>query len=256
MAITHVTIVTGASRGLGEALTQRLLAPNHQLVCLARKRNEALLQQAATLGVQLTWVEQDLAELTESGGAEAFMKELLSRTAYQSAAHIRLINNAGMLDPIGAASSNASEDVARHIAVNLTAPLVLSAAFLRETEHLSSDKRLMQISSGAGRHPYAGWSAYCATKAGLDHFSRCVKLEQEGLPHGARIASVAPGVIDTAMQATIRSAGEERFPSHARFVEMYETGSLTLPQEAAGKLIAYLEDDRFGEEVIADIRNW
>ena len=65
-------------------------------------------------------------------------------------------------------------------------------------------KRILNISSGAGRNPYEGWGAYCTTKAGLDHFSRVVAMEQANEQYPVEIVSIAPGIIDTDMQATIR----------------------------------------------------
>lgn len=250
-------IVTGASRGLGEAIAERLLQPGNRLLCISRTRNAKLQESAAAAGVRLDWIERDLAGLAYGDAADALMRELLGSVAGTgSAPALRLINNAGVLDPIGPAHSNDASAVARHIAVNLTAPIALTSAFLRLTERLDADKRVMQISSGAGRKPYAGWSAYCASKAGLDHFTRCVKLEQDALPFGAKVASVAPGVIDTDMQALIRSAGEERFPSRARFVQMHESGALSSPGEAGERLVKYLEHPGFGEEPVTDIREY
>ncbi|WP_274361838.1 SDR family NAD(P)-dependent oxidoreductase [Paenibacillus thermotolerans] len=255
--MSAVYIVTGASRGLGEAIAEYLLTPGNRLFCISRTRNEALQQRAAAAGVGLDWFERDLEELAQGDAADALMRELLGGIAESgSTPALRLINNAGVLEPIGPAHRNDASAVARHIAVNLTAPIGLTSAFLRLTESLDADKRVMQISSGAGRKPYAGWSAYCAAKAGLDHFTRCVKLEQDALRCGAKVASVAPGVVDTAMQALIRSSGEEQFPTRARFVEMHESGALSSPGEAAERLIKFLEHSEFGEEPVADIRDF
>ncbi|HZG86573.1 SDR family oxidoreductase [Paenibacillus sp.] len=256
MSEESVYIVTGASRGLGEAIAARLLAPGNRVLCVARTRNEALAGKAEAAGARCDWFERDLAALAAANGADAFMRELLAGVDLAALRRIRLINNAGVVEPVGAAHENEPADVGRHLAVNLTAPMTLTAAFLRQTEALAADKRIMHISSGAGRNPYAGWSAYCAAKAGLDHFTRCVALEQAALPNGAKVASVAPGVVDTAMQAVVRATAPERFPNRERFVKLYETGGLTPPAEAAERLVAYLEHAAFGEEPVADIREW
>jgi NAD(P)-dependent dehydrogenase (short-subunit alcohol dehydrogenase family) len=256
MTESHVYIITGASRGLGEALARRLLQPGNRLLCVSRTRSLPLQREAEAAGARLDWFERDLAALTEEDAAEPLMRELLGGVDLQAVPKLRLINNAGVLEPIGPAQLNATGDVARHIAVNLTAPMTLTAAFLRLTEPLPADKRVLQVSSGAGRKPYAGWSAYCAAKAGLDHFTRCVKLEQDALPHGAKLASVAPGVVDTAMQEVIRTTGDERFPSRPRFVKLHETGDLTPPDEAALRLLQLLEHPSFGDEPVVDIRDF
>lgn len=204
----------------------------------------------------LEWKELDLAKFIEGEATNAFMHKMLDHPDARAGTRLRLINNAGVLEPIGPAHENSPDDVLNHIAVNLSAPMALTSAFLRCTESMAADRRIMQISSGAGRKPYAGWSAYCTTKAGLDQFTRCVHLEQKTLPNGARVASVAPGVIDTAMQTLIRQADEERFPNRVRFVKLYETGGLTPPREAACRLLHLLEHPDFGKEPIVDIREW
>lgn len=256
MTESAVYIITGASRGLGEALARRLLQPGNRLLCVSRTRSLPLQREAEAAGARLDWFERDLAALAQEDAAEPLMQELLGGVDLQAAHKLRLLNNAGVLEPIGPAQMSPAGAVARHIAVNLTAPITLTAAFLRLTEPLPADKRVLQVSSGAGRKPYAGWSAYCAAKAGLDHFTRCVKLEQDALPHGARLAAVAPGVVDTAMQAAIRATDEERFPGRPRFLELHETGRLTPPDEAAYRLLQLLEHPRFGDEPVVDIRDF
>lgn len=100
----------------------------------------------------------------------------------------------------------------------------------------------------------ASQAAYCAAKAGMDHFSRCVALEQADVPHGARVCSLAPGVIDTDMQVQMRSADSASFPDKGKFVGMKETGALSSPQDAAARVLAFLERADFGSNVVADAR--
>ena len=74
------------------------------------------------------------------------------------------------------------------------------------TADLGVARRVVNISSGAASSPYAGWSVYCASKAGLDHFTRCVGLEQRGQAFPVTCIALAPGVIDTGMQEVIRAS--------------------------------------------------
>ena len=77
---------------------------------------------------------------------------------------------------------------------------------------------IINISSGLGRRPMASQSAYCAAKAGMDHFTRCLALEEAAKPHGAKVCSLAPGVIDTGMQVQLRGADAAAFPDRDRVV--------------------------------------
>ena len=107
------------------------------------------------------------------------------------------------------------------------APALLSAAFLRATRGWQGSKRVLNISSGLGRRAMAGQASYCAVKAGLDHLSRAIALDEAQQANGARAVSLAPGVIDTDMQVQLRGAGPEGFPDHELFVQMHSGGQLS-----------------------------
>jgi NAD(P)-dependent dehydrogenase (short-subunit alcohol dehydrogenase family) len=65
---------------------------------------------------------------------------------------------------------------------------------------------------------------------------------------------MAPGVVDTDMQATIRGSELDAFPQRARFEELKSSGSLATPEDTARKIIDYLLSDVFGSEPITDVR--
>ena len=100
----------------------------------------------------------------------------------------------------------------------------------------------------------ASQTAYCAVKAGMDHFTRCLALEEELKPQGAKVCSLAPGVIDTDMQVQLRGAQANDFPDQPRFAQLKERGLLSSPQEAAASVLAYLARADFGSQPVADVR--
>ena len=89
----------------------------------------------------------------------------------------------------------------------------------------------------------------------MDHFTRAVALEEAGAPNGARIVSLAPGVIDTDMQVQMRATDPALFADRGRFVDMQEKGLLDSPDAAATKVLAYLERPDFGSKPVADVRD-
>ena len=133
--------------------------------------------------------------------------------------------------------------------------MVLSAAFLGGTAGWAAMRKVLNISSGLGRHAMASQGPYCAAKAGLDHFSRTVALEEAARPNGARIVSLAPGVIDTDMQHELRAGDPQTFPDRARFVQLKEEGRLDSPDHAAAKVLHYLAREDFGAHPVADVRD-
>jgi NAD(P)-dependent dehydrogenase (short-subunit alcohol dehydrogenase family) len=132
---------------------------------------------------------------------------------------------------------------------------VLSAAFLRASADLVVPRKILNISSGLGRYAMAGSTVYCAIKAGMDHYSRSLALEEAGRPNGANIVSLAPGVIDTDMQIQLRGANPAAFPDQKRFAGLKSNGQLASPEAAAAKVIAYLQRSDFGQTVTADVRD-
>ncbi len=253
----HLTVLTGASRGLGLALAQALLAPDHILLCLSRHASDDLARAASTRGAHLEQWVQDLSEPAEA--AERLQRWLHSLDAFDLAS-ATLINNAGMIPPIAPLHESPPAALAQALRVGLEAPMQLTAAFLRQTQAWvdggwSGPRRVLQISSGLGRRAMASQAPYCAAKAGLDHFSRCVALEQATQPQGARIVSLAPGVIDTDMQVQLRGADPARFPDRERFVDLQRQGLLTSPAQAAQQVLACLARPDFGAQPVADVRD-
>jgi NAD(P)-dependent dehydrogenase (short-subunit alcohol dehydrogenase family) len=101
----------------------------------------------------------------------------------------------------------------------------------------------------------ASQAAYCAAKAGMDHFTRCLALDEARLPHGARVCSLAPGIIDTDMQVQLRSADAINFPDQAGFAQFKAAGQLSSTSEAAKRVLAKLARPDFGQQAVADVRD-
>ena len=250
--LPHLTIITGASRGMGLAMARQLLQSGDTVLCISRTAQTALEQQALDTGATLLQWTHDLADgAALSIRLEAWLGEMAG-TAWASAS---LINNAGMIARIGPLSASDPLDLARVLRVGLEAPMQLTAAFLRATKGWTGHRKVLNISSGLGRRAMASQAGYCAAKAGMDHFTRCVALEEALKPQGARLCSLAPGVIDTDMQVQMRTADSSDFPDHASFLGLKANGSLTPPDEAAKRLLAYLARPDFGANPVADVRD-
>jgi NAD(P)-dependent dehydrogenase (short-subunit alcohol dehydrogenase family) len=196
-------IVTGHTHGLGAALAAQLETTGIPVLGLARGKSDALTPACVQVPLDLGSTEQLKAWL-ESPQLQVFL---------QDADGALLINNAGVVQAVGALFDQDPAQLAASIALNVAAPLMLSAAVAGIMK--DRETRILHISSGAGRNAYPGWSAYCASKAALDHHARAVAVDGA---RGIRICSLAPGVIDTAMQAQIRATPVERFPIRQRFV--------------------------------------
>jgi NAD(P)-dependent dehydrogenase (short-subunit alcohol dehydrogenase family) len=248
----HLTILTGASRGMGLAMAEQLLNPDALLLCISRKTNDALAKQAAACGAELL---QWQADLTEAAPVAKRLAEWLATRNPAELASATLINNAGVISELTPLRDGQSDDLARALRVGLEAPMLLCAAFLGATQGWSQvPRKVLNVSSGLGRRAMASSSAYCAAKAGMDHFTRCLALEEGHLANGAAVCSLAPGVIDTDMQVQLRSANTAKFPDQDAFAALHKKGQLSSPADAARRLLAYLDRPDFGSEPVADIR--
>ena len=244
-------ILTGGSRGMGLAMAQQLLQPGHRLLCISRQRNEALAAQAQARGVPLLQWQADLAE---GASVAQGLQDWLGTLDAASLASATLINNAGVIPRIGPLSQADAHELAHALRVGLEAPMQLTAAFLGRTEGWGIPRRVLNISSGLGRRAMASQAGYCAAKAGMDHFTRCLALDEALKPQGARVCSLAPGVIDTDMQLQLRDAKAADFPDQGNFRQLKEAGMLSSPQDAAARVLAYLARPDFGAQPVADVR--
>jgi benzil reductase ((S)-benzoin forming) len=253
----HLYILTGASRGMGLAMAHALLNPNHRVLGISRQSNEALKAAAQAQSAPLT---QWTLDLSDSEAAALALQVWLNGLKPEDLASATLINNAGVIPTIAPLSGSQPSEVARALRVGLEAPMLLTQAFLSVTgawvaAGWRGPRKVLNISSGLGRRPMASQAPYCAAKAGMDHFSRCVALDEAQQAHGARIVSLAPGVIDTDMQVQLRGADAAQFPDRARFVDLQSQGLLRSCEDAAQRVLRYLHQADFGSTVVDDARD-
>lgn len=240
----NLYLVTGHTKGLGLALLNALAAePDNELVALGRAPEGPIRG-----GVQLH------VDLADAAAIDATFDRVEQRLAGKRFAKAVLINNAGVIAPVGRVETVDAAQLERSLAVNFTAPILLMRRFLHATAPLAPVRRVINISSGAGRRAIFGWGAYCAAKAGIDMVSSVMALEAKTARTGIEIVSLAPGVIDTPMQEVVRSASPEDFVDVARFRQMKAAGELRDPAEVAADILRLEKSGRLFAEAIADLR--
>ncbi len=195
----HLTILTGASRGMGLAMAQQLLQPGHTLLCISRHAQPTLTELVDT--IDDATLAQWALDLNDGATASAQLARWLRLFLGDEFASATLINNAALVPSIAPLRDLSAAEIATVLRVGLEAPMQLTAAFLNATATWSGARKVLNISSGSGRRAMASQASYSAAKAGMDHYSRCVALEEALKPNGAKICSLAPGIIDTDITA-------------------------------------------------------
>ncbi|MGK5049145.1 SDR family NAD(P)-dependent oxidoreductase [Janthinobacterium sp. GB4P2] len=232
-------VLTGHTSGIGQALASELLGRGMHVLGIARRTNVDLGRRFTT---HLSQVAVDLAD------SRAVLEWLALdplRPFVLDATTLILVNNAGMVTPLGGLAMQDPEDISRAVQLNVATPMMISAAFALAAA--CADRRIMHISSGAGSVAIDGWSVYGGSKAALDHHARTLSMDTAA---SIRIASVAPGVVDTDMQNQLRSTAAERFPSLPYFTSLKQGGHLASPNAVASKLVDLMLSEEFGQSPV------
>ena len=241
----NLYIVTGTTRGLGKALADAIARdPDNELIALGRAPDAPIPS-----GMQLQ------VDIADGEGIEHACDRIAQRIRGKHYEKAVLVNNAGIVEPVGPLEGVDGRDLERNLLVNLVAPMRLMRRFIQFTEGVALVRRVINISSGAGRRPLFGWSAYCAAKAGLDMASRVVALEAEARRRPVEVVSLAPGVIDTDMQGVVRGTDEAQFMDVERFRRMKEAGELRSPAEVAEAILRAEKEGKLRGEPLADLRS-
>jgi NAD(P)-dependent dehydrogenase (short-subunit alcohol dehydrogenase family) len=224
----RVAVVTGASRGLGAGLAVHFAAAGLRLGLCARHRPDGPAPAPAGPAGEAVTAAVDVTDFDELA---AFADAVVDRFG-----RIDLwINNAGVLDPIGPLVDADADVVAGHVATNVTGVAYGTMLFARHVAGRIGGGVLVNVSSGAAVHPYAGLAVYSATKAAVDALTAVVA--QEEAQHGLRAHAVTPGHVDTAMQAAMRATDDARFPAAGRFRQIAETKAFNTTDWVGEKLL-------------------
>ncbi len=236
-------LVTGAGRGIGQAIAQQLAAAGVRTAVVAR--TEA--QLAETVGLIHDHGGEAFA-VTADLGDPAAVPSLLDRVTAELGPIDLLINNAATVAPLSPSPSVDPSAWADAFALNVVAPATLSFAVLPEML-AAGWGRIVNVSSSVVTRPDSliGANAYVATKSALEAHSLNLAAELTGT--GVTVNVYRPGSVDTAMQATLRVDGLGRLDdaTHARFLTNVAEDRLITPAQSARGLVDQLDGDATGQ---------
>ena len=219
-------IITGASRGLGFELLDLLVEAGAGPIALGRRldpRHEAAVANNTCLFVAADFSVLESLEQIDLAGALP-----------QATNEIVLISNAGVVEPIGTLGAIDSASLATAFAVNAIAPAILARKLLAAASAQKTRLRILNISTGAARRPLPGLAAYCASKAAAAMILDCLGTERSDIT----IEHIDPGVLDTDMQTTLRSADDQALPVRHLFASFESEAKLRNPRDVAREILA------------------
>jgi short-subunit dehydrogenase len=225
----HV-VVTGASRGFGRLISERLAQRGARLTLIAR--NPGPLDQLAA-ELDAVAIAADLAQRGQVDG-------LIGRAVDANGPVDVLVNNAGLGTAQHFASTDEGDIIAMHD-VNLLAPIRLARQVLPSMLERRRGN-IVNVSSMASAGGFPGLATYCATKAGLSHFSRILREDLAGTPIVVTAIEVGPSPTDMLAEVDAYAPTERSF---ARFRTLQLMPNVPA-ERVADVTVRAIEHDRRG----------
>jgi benzil reductase ((S)-benzoin forming) len=232
-----MVIITGTSRGIGKAIAENYLLRGEKVIGIGRNHTISHANYSSLV------CDLSNAELVNQISFPPFNEE-----------PVIFIHNAGILGKVNYFERLESSEIAQVMQVNLFAGATILQQLLKKIPKTSPFKSIF-ISSGAGKNPIASWASYCASKAAVDLFCQTIQLEEQQLGRSNfHCLSVAPGVVDTDMQATIRESNEVSFSEVKRFKEYKNSNQLYTPELVSKKLMKLVHETPL-DQVLYSLRD-
>jgi len=234
-----VFYITGTSSGIGKAIAEQALRIEDSIVYGFSRSCSIDHANYKHTTVDLSIVDEALR---------------LNFEKHSDAYKVVLINNAGTVGEVKPIGKQSDEAIVNVFNLNTICPAVLVNKMIQTYNGEDVSMIVVNISSGAARHPIESWAPYCASKSAIDMFSQVLQAENGYDTKKLRIFSIAPGIVDTNMQQQVRESKPEDFPHLEKFIDYKKKGQLTTPEDVAQKILEIVEKPEGRQNVLLDVR--
>ncbi|ORY04437.1 NAD(P)-binding protein [Basidiobolus meristosporus CBS 931.73] len=250
-SLPPVIVVTGASRGIGRAVTLEALEQGAFVVSVARTEHLLrTIEAETTFPANYSYIVADLA-------LEKDLERVVSHTIAKHGRIDSIILNAGVIDPIKSLADIKEAEWRSLFELNFFSVVSLVQKALPELR--KSRGNCVMVSSGAAMIAFPGWAAYCCSKAALNMFSYCLAIEEPEV----RCTAIHPGAVDTDFQRLIRETGlivpvgskHMSRNDYNGFVSMKHNNILVKPDEV-GFVLAKLARDGVPDQFHGKFFSW
>ncbi|MBL4661895.1 MAG: SDR family NAD(P)-dependent oxidoreductase [Alcanivoracaceae bacterium] len=216
-------LITGASSGIGAACVKQAASKDLNIIATARSKNTLLQLQKQYANVQII-----VADIATDTGRNMIADAIKQPVDY-------LLHNAAILDsPQGLAEISLS-DFRNHIVTNVEPIIFLTQKLIHHLSSSENSARILSVSSGAAKQAIAGIGNYCISKAAALMANEVLKVELQ--KYAVLVNDYFPGVVDTNMQKTLRTAKTSTFPYASEFNSLKQQGRLSAPLNVAAHII-------------------
>ncbi|MCP3026802.1 (S)-benzoin forming benzil reductase [Halobacillus sp. A5] len=234
-------IVTGDSRGLGEAVASKFMEKDIHVIGLSRTYNDNLKNKADNNKVTYSHIRCDL---NDSDDLTQGIDKVMYLAFQNNVEMVYLVNNAGVIDPIETVGRLESSLVNKHLQINVAAPILFMNRLLKEADEQKVKAGIINVTSGAAEKTIHGWSVYSSGKAAINQFTATCAMEQEKAGKEHFVIAFSPGVVDTDMQGEIRASEESAFADVNKFKKLKEEGQLRSPDTVAEVLLNVISKEK------------
>lgn len=235
-----VFYITGTSSGIGKAITEKALQIDDSIVYGFSRTN----------GIQNPKYHHtsiDLAKIEDVKNIDLIV--------HPDAYKVILINNSGTIGDIKPVGKLSNDSIENLFNINTISPSIIANKFIEAYQKVNTSLVIINISSGAARHPIESWATYCASKAAIDMLSQVIQAENGyDLKGKLRVFSIAPGIVNTNMQKMVRESNPKDFPHHEKFVGYYTKGQLVSTDSVATKIFEIIDKPERHQNVLIDVR--